>query len=245
MTDREFEDWLVAHLSLFPRLDWAANIAQSDLIREKLNKLNATAAEALEASKALFDEPPRFQDQHWPALKAKILKVRHQHQPGDPSARGLAGVEESDVFAYDPQDPSLGCPLCSRPRVFEFNVAHAVPTGWAKVPAHLSGLWWTVVQMFCRCGRGRERRRRQDSLGKPAEFDDLQSWPQLWDLSSSHATWSRSPALGVSWGRGDVSNITYRSLDGRCWNAESRCLVPEPFVPRRPAQLLRSAEDLG
>lgn len=240
MTDHEFEVWLGKHLSRFPKLDWASNIEVVDTVKEKLGQIRASFQEADQASKDLFDNPPRFADQHWPALKAQILKARHQ-PPRESAVPGPAVAD--DVEIYDPRDPSNGCPLCPQPRLFETGETLLVPTGWAKVPVHPYGLSWTVCQMFCRCPKGRERRRRQDSSGKPPEFDDLQSWPQLWDFSQSHPTWSRTPSLGVSWGRADVSWITYRSPDGRCWNAESRCEVPIPLTHKRSASFLKSIHE--
>lgn|GEM_PF-3924936 len=178
-----FFRWLDHHQFLHPNRGWVTT-GHPDAFTfyvgwmECFTRMGATEEICNAASKRMQENPPRFLNEHMPAIKLAIAEVRREQQASSVSSPDQPSREQLKASL-----DSHSCPECDG-------------TGWALRQAHWPSLRWTPrVCMFCRCPHGRWRKRNDPDLSGSdgRNYDDLQAHPAIWNHKLSFPLWSDRP----------------------------------------------------
>ena len=180
--DEWFFQWLEYHQMLHRNRQWirSENPNAPEIYAgwiESFERIGATSELAHRASRRLQENPPKFLNEHLPAIRHAIFELRKSE-----STTATQGPERATPDQVQAAIESHECPECDG-------------TGWARRQAYWPSLRWSpFVDMFCRCPHGRWRKITDADLRTDGRnYDDLQAWPSLWNPDLTFPLWSNRP----------------------------------------------------
>lgn len=196
--DEWFFQWLEFHQMLHPNRQWMRG-DQPNAFEfytgwiESFERIGATLDVAQRASRNLQENPPKFLNEHLPAIKNAIGELKRV----EATVAATGGMDRPSPEQVEAAMRSNDCPECQG-------------TGWARRQAHWPSHSWTpMLDMFCRCPHGRWRKANDPDLATGRNYDDLQAWPSIWDSSLNSPLWSNKPVTAESIADPDTENQWY------------------------------------
>ena len=181
MSDHGQHDWIVDFYAEYSSYFTTGLPKETDEVVRYVRKftntlieIGATEIEALKAMNAMAEHPPEKRSDH---LKLLIGKIKAIKAAATTQARPQARKSASE---HQAQTNSIDCPEC-------------LASGWAKRRAHYIGQFTLALPMFCRCEYGRWKKEYDPNINPGAggrQRHDLQAFPELWDWSIDHPTWT-------------------------------------------------------